>query len=275
MWNQYESDRKFIRDNIGSYIEYNTYDVGFNHVIAVERTIGSAIYSGGLSVSVGIMKLVLHVRKLLYEHHEKVERHGDSLKFDVAYLDFIMDRLSNMEKCARRLTRRKALEDQIAPELRWPRSVDEIGCKEDCKALREMIRTRIMYVGGPETFGDAELSSDDSECSCANSELTSVTDVSSHNAGKSNAIKAVRIRHETNAYIKIARNHRLCIVVLPQEFRNKVLQKVVVGRRAIEDRGYTASDAWEDVEGFTGKLQGNLDMRRLLKKLMFSSKLLN
>ncbi len=102
-----------------------------------------------------------------------------------------------------------------------------------------------------------------------------MTDASSHNAGKSSAIKAALIRHETNAYTKIARNHRLCIVVLPQEFWNKVIGKVVAGRRAIKDRGYTARDAWKEVEGITGKLRGNLDMRRLLKKLMFSSKLLN
>ena len=275
MWKEFESDLRHARENILKYVEYKDYNVEFHNMLPMERSIGSAILSGGMSVSVGLLKAVLFYRKLLLEHHDQAERHGESLEFDETSRMFIMDRLGKIEKCAWECTRRKALAEPMKRQMRWPRSVDDIGSRADFKAMREVIMGRIMYVGGPETFGDAELSSDNSDSSCADSELTSMPDVSSRNAGKSSAIKAARTRHERNAYIKIARNHRLCIVVLPEGLRNTVIKKVLEGRRAIEDRGYTASDAWEDVEGITGKLRGNLDMRRLLKKLMFSSKLLN
>ena len=127
---------------------------------------------------------------------------------------------------------------------------------------------KIGYVEGPETFGDAELSESELENCPSAVDLTDCVTASSCTAG-CDAVKAARIRHETNAYHKIARRHHLGITVLPCTLRNRAITSIVKARRAIWDRGYTAKDAWKEVEDVMGKLWCDSDMRRLLTKMAF------
>ena len=134
----------------------------------------------------------------------------------------------------------------------------------------EAVVNVIGYVGEPETFADDELSESDTDSHCSMNDHTDTESPLSY-LTESDVYKTARRRHEQVKFTKRMKRHYFGIMVLPEMLKQKALYAITQSRIAIEDRGYTADDAWDNVQSTMGKLRTNCELRKLLAEMTFGS----
>ena len=128
----------------------------------------------------------------------------------------------------------------------------------------------IGYVGEPESFADAELSESDADTVCSVNNSTDTESLLSY-VTEGTVYKAAKRRHEQKKFQKMMERHRFGIKMLPERLQEKALYAIRQSKIAIENRGYTANDAWENVQSTTGKLRTNCELRKLFAEMTFGS----
>lgn len=154
----------------------------------------------------------------------------------------------------------------------------EASAVDDAMAQINMLGRSVGYVGGPETFGDADISDSSADSCCC---LPGVCNLCSKDSNSSfltvdeysEAYKAAQRRNEENILTRIIKKHDLGIILLPELLRQKAYHFILEGRKAIRNRGYTAKDAWSDLEDILGKLRPNTELRRIFTQATYASDL--
>ena len=267
-WKMFETDLGLLEADLREYMRRTAYDVPVEQFQTIVRMSEGDVCEGRISVTVGITQVLDFARRLLAEHQQMamhLREHGwfsremmrkicaliRGIDYEV-HRTFMYD--SNEECC-----------DGVGMYDIWQGYHRKIPKKRRGKKGKKG-EDKVGYVGKPETFGDAELSESEANSVCSTVELTDC-DTTSFSAVQHSPNKGNWVRIQEKVFEKMLNNHRLSILVLPELYKTKVWKKVLHSRSGIKNCGYSAVDAWADVESVAGQLRTNCEFRKFLAEL--------
>lgn len=286
-WEQLEYEMHLCKDLVERCVEEESYGIGFEKLDDVYKTVKLEVCSGRMSAQGGMSKFFDYMRGLLDVYvtvirgkkeygRLKIDLLGEALEtmttveyetYNSGYYGVGYKNVEMEESTEESNSRSSTISDSdysVSDESEMSLIVQAaIACGG--RACSNTEDPKIGQVHGPEDFGDAELSESDtdSEWDADNASDSDTVSSEENEVTDCKVYKAARVRRELNAFAKLLKRYNLGLSMLPELLKQRTFATVTEKRQAIENRGYTAKQAFADLQEKVGKLRPNAEIRKM------------